>query len=280
LLLNFSFGVLDGSNISRRIQMNFKKLHLFLPICLSLFSGSLSAALLWVGDLSGNLGTIDTLSGDVNVIGNMGVSMTDIAFDPDGNLYGINFDSLYSINTSTAAVSLVGDHGLASGSKNSLVFGSNGTLYAANSTFYSLNTTTGASTVIGNGGGAYFSSGDLAFIAGQLFLSSTGGVSGDILVALDESTGIGSSVGEIGYSAVYGLATDNNVDLYGVTGTNVISVNTLTGAGSLLLDYGGNGLGAAWGSAFYDEARDVPEPSIIAIMSLGLIGFGAKRLRN
>jgi sugar lactone lactonase YvrE len=131
-----------------------------------------AAPVLWSGDSSGRLGTVDVATGDVNVIGSMGVTMTDIAFDPDGNLWGITFGSLYKIDKTTATSTLVGNLGT---SANSLVFNSSGVLYTANSSLYTIDTTTGAASLVGNGGDSYSSSGDLAFVDGNLFLSSTGG---------------------------------------------------------------------------------------------------------
>ena len=42
-----------------------------------------------VDDAVGNLGTVDVATGSASVIGNMGVTMTDIAFSPTGQLFGV-----------------------------------------------------------------------------------------------------------------------------------------------------------------------------------------------
>src|SRR5262245_19195806 len=137
-----------------------------------------------VHDAAGVLGTLDVATGTVTVIGNMGVTMTDIAFDPAGNLFGLSFSSLYSINPTTAAVTLIGDHGILGG--NALVFASNGTLYGAGfqtTNLFTINPSTGVSSVVGNMG--FSSGGDLAFNGGNFFLASTS----TQLIQVNPSTG-------------------------------------------------------------------------------------------
>lgn len=242
-----------------------------------MMAASVSAApVLWVDDSSGKLGKVDVATGAVTMVGDMGIAMTDIAFDPSGNLFGISFSKLYSINQVSAVPTLIGDLGT---SLNSLVFSSIGTLYGANTSLYSIDTLTGHASNIGNGGVAYGSSGDLAFVNGNLYLSSTSPVS-DSLIQIDKATGAGTNIGSIGVRNVFGMATNDNVHLYGVAGTSIYSIDPLTGYGDFLVNYGGHGLGAANGTAFfYESVSTVPEPEfyLMLLAGLGLLGYVVAR---
>lgn len=134
----------------------------------------MAGPLLHIDDPAGKLGTVDVENSVVKVIGDTGRILTDIAFNNAGNLFGISFDQLFSADKTTAATTLIGNYG--SGiSLNLLVFGANGTLHAANDSLYSIDTSTGRANSIvsdGNNPVSYNSSGDLAFVAGGMFLSS------------------------------------------------------------------------------------------------------------
>jgi hypothetical protein len=226
-----------------------------------------ASPVLWSGDSSGRLGTVDVATGNVNVIGSMGATMTDIAFDPNGNLWGITFGSLYKIDKTTAASTLIGNLGT---SANSLVFDSSGVLYTANSSLYTVNTSTGAASLVGDLGGPFSSSGDLAFVGGELFLSAS--VGRDSLVKINTSDGSGSLIGNIGFPSVFGLASPNGTDLFGLAGNNILSIDPTTGNGASILDYSGQGLGPAFGSAFVTEAV-VPIPAAAWLFGSGLLSL-------
>ena len=236
-----------------------------------------SAPTLWINDSAGNLGTVDVATGNVNVIGNSGRVLTDIAFDSAGNLFGVDFDNLYSVNATTGATTLIGSLGPVT-SFNALVFGSNGTLYGASNNLYTVNTSTGAATSIGPIG--FASAGDLAFLNSVLYLTTSNGQ----LVSLNTATGAGTLIGATGIANLFGLAAPAGGPLFGVAGTNIYNVSPVTGAASLTMGFGGRGLSGANGQAFIDEAQveevQAPEPSTFLLLSGGLVAVAWRRMKR
>lgn len=231
---------------------------------------------LWVSTGNGQLATVDVSNGATTVVGNTsGIALTDIAFSPTGELYGISFTDLYKVNATTAALTLVGGLGSVFGTANALVFGADGTLYMAGSALYKVNTSTGAASAIGSGIG-FSSGGDLAFVGGDLYMASNA----SDLIKINTSTGVGSKVGALGVANMFGLATPDNATLYGVAGQNVYTVNTSTGAATFSSTFAPNLGGGAFGLAFKSEAGgSVPEPVSLALVGAALLGAGAARRR-
>ena len=93
------------------------------------FQSALALPVVYIDDSAGLLGKVDVQTGATTIIGATGVALTDIAFDASGNLFGVSFTDFYKINPLTAATTLVGSLGV--NDANSLVFGSDGTLYSA-----------------------------------------------------------------------------------------------------------------------------------------------------
>ena len=237
-----------------------------------------NAAVVHVNDENGVLGTVDTDTGVATVIGAIGVVLTDIAFAPDGTLYGISFDSVYVIDANTAAATLIGLHGIPSA--NALVFGSDGTLYAAgidtNGTdLYTVDTGTGAATSLGALG--VNSGGDLAFVGADLYLST----GDDRLVQIDLSGPAASDIGGFGVANVFGIASPGDGTLFGVAGTDIFEVDLGTGMISNLMDFSGQGLGDAFGQSFFSEAAPVPLPGAFALFgSVAVIGAARRRFKR
>jgi hypothetical protein len=231
---------------------------------------------LWIDDAFGNIGTVDVSTGASTVIGNSGVSLTDIAFDPNGNLYGVTFTSLYKINTSTGLATLVGNLGdIVNGGANALVFAPDGTLYAASSlseNLFTVNPATGAATAVA-GSLRVGSAGDLAFNGGNLFMTSRS----NTLIRIDNLAGpvSGTIVGPLGFPDVLALATGSDGVLYGAEGTQLLQINTTTGAATKLINYFGNALAGAEGATIFPEVASVPEPTSLVLGSIGILaGFG------
>jgi hypothetical protein len=192
-------------------------------------------ALLYVCDSSGDLATIDTaqasLSTPVNFIKNTGIDWNDIAFSPQGVLYGIDnsYDTnLFRIDATTGATTYIGSLGT---QVNSLAFAQSGTLYAANDSLWQINTSTGAANFV-TGLGGFESAGDLALDTnGNLFLSTTAGE----LVTVNPATETAFDVGSITDSNVEALAYADQT-LYGVDASYnaLLSIDTATGQSNLL----------------------------------------------
>jgi len=235
-------------------------------------SAATAAPVMHVHDSFGNLGTVDVATGTVTVIGNMGVVMTDIGFDPAGNLYGLSFTGFYAINPTTAAATFIGNHGVPGA--NALVFATDGTAYAAgvsSTQLYTINPVTGAGTSLGTMG--FASGGDLAFFGGDLYLAD----SLSRLVKIDLANLANTAVvGSFGVSGVFGLATGNDNTLYAVAGTTIYTVDVTTGAATNPVNFGGQGLGQAFGQSFFTEARatPVPEPFALGLFGVGLAALG------
>lgn len=157
---------------------------------------------------------LDPTTKQVTTIGNFGgcSSVIDIAIDKGGTIFATTFGGLYKIDKLTAACTFVSSGGY----PNSLSFVPVGTLdpnvealvgYNGGQ-YVRIDTTTGTTTVIGNLGGGYSSSGDVvSLIGGGTYLTVTGNNCNDCIVSIDPSTGaLVSLIGQVGHNQVFGLA--------------------------------------------------------------------------
>lgn len=174
----------------------------------------------------------DTKIGSINT----SEAVVDIAWDGSA-LYGVASSNLIRIDTNTGAATNIGNLGRSS--INALTFDNKGSLYASgiDGNLYKVDKMTGSATVLGNTG--YASSGDLAFSKdGTLYATVISTSASDALVKIDPATAKATIVGAIGFNNVYGLTYQNDT-MYGLTDSGeLLTVNTITGAGSLLRNTG------------------------------------------
>ena len=86
---------------------------------LSALAFSQSGTLYALGQLDGNLYTIDTTTGAMTTVGNVGVALgstiNSLAFSAGGTLYATLDDALYTINTTTGLATAIGDPAMGTG---------------------------------------------------------------------------------------------------------------------------------------------------------------------
>ncbi|MGA2496209.1 MAG: hypothetical protein ABSH20_00625 [Tepidisphaeraceae bacterium] len=175
-----------------------------------------AAPIIYVHDAHATLAMLDLSTGNSGVIGTLPSVMTDIALSPSGELFGVDFTSLWRIDLATAQGTCIGATGH---SLNALTFAPDGTLYAAGlGDLFTLDTGTGAATFIGSVS-PYESAGDLVFdSAGQLLLTTTD----NQLLGLDPHSARPTLIGNLDHTSVFGLAMVDGV-LYGVSDTERVS---------------------------------------------------------
>lgn len=201
---------------------------------------------IWMHDALGRLGVLDLADGAFTMIGPMGVVLTDLAFAPDGQLYGLTFNEFFKVGRD-GSLTRIGRHGVPCG--NALEIGPDGIGYAMGCSgdgLYSVNLATGYSELLFRTG--YRSAGDLAWRGGALMLAARD-FGSDRLVELDLKRGAALDVGPFGVGNVYGLATGPDGRLYAGAGAAYYAVDALSGRAARLGDYAEAGLAEVYGWA-------------------------------
>ncbi len=233
---------------------------------------------MYVVDSANHLLTVDVQSGQVDRVDGGFAQLTDIAFDPQGTLYGITAVYVYEIDVQRGWSTLIGAHGFGNPTNPSgidaLTFGADGVLYGAgNDILISIDPDTGAGTALGNLSG-YSSSGDLAVdSAGRLLLTTDAGA----LVEVHPDGSGATRIGSLPYDDIYALASNGDGDIYGIRSTNeLVSVDPVTGNASIITELQADFLiGRAWGASFPDQF--IPEPATLVLLLTGLGVIGSRR---
>jgi hypothetical protein len=208
----------------------------------------------YIVDIFGNLATLDLSTKRLTIVGNSGTPISDLAFAPDGTLYGITFTDFYKIDPETGAATLVGHTG-ASGLVG-LRFDSRGRAFAASAsqpTLYHINPSTGVATAIGSMA-PFVAEGGLVFFNDHLLLSGTNvpDASKTFLVTLDLQTGAPLEAVRIGLRDLYGLASTGKHELYGFAHKNLYRLfpNRTSDRDQLLSNLARTGIGQIVGAAY------------------------------
>jgi len=191
----------------------------------------------------GNLYAISTTNAAATRIGPLGTSaLNGLVFSTQGTLYGSGGTSLYTIDTSTGAASLVGS--------------------------------TGSTTLV--------SAGDLAFLNGTLYETvENPQAKYSALISVSTVNGAATLIGTmVNDPNAYGLVNAGGT-LYMVDGKQLYTVDPATAVASLVHSYDAPGLSGANGAAYAGEAIPaIPEPSSGRALLIGLLVVGAIACRR
>ncbi len=262
--------------LPRQSQVSISKA-LVVALFFSCTSALAGPVLLHANDAWGNLFTVDVATREASLVGNTGIVLTDIAFDGTGRLFGVTATELYQIDMLTATPTFVGLIE-ASRSVNALVFGADGTLWAADSsTLLQLDPTLGAGTAAMPLAG-YASAGDLAFDAGgRLLLTTNAGA----LIHLDTAGNVVNTIGMLPAVNVYGFARGPDDVLYGLASDRtLLTIDPLTGEATPTgLITGDFALGSINGTSFTTEAY-IPEPATVLLAGIAFAVLVGTRNRR
>ncbi|MGI9275750.1 MAG: VCBS domain-containing protein [Endozoicomonas sp.] len=164
-------------------------------------------------------------------------NIEDLALRSDGVLYALNTQGVHSINPITGSSTLLYSNIPPLLYRESIAISPDGILYGLTNTkrIWGNNTITGENLLnlpmIG-----YEGSGALTYYNGKLYLTehSTDPNGNDSLIEIDINNNFSVSVvGDVGYADVNGLSVSGDNKLYGISGNNVLEINTTTGAGTV-----------------------------------------------
>jgi hypothetical protein len=249
-------------------------------LCLFVYSGLASAALIGVNWGSGDLFSVNETTGatvalsraDINHIGAL-------EYDSYGSLYGITTGSssaLYQIDANTGVTTAIGPLGVGFVFEGGLTFGSGGTAYgvnygnASNPGLFSINLSTGAATEIGIlSGGAHDFNG--------LTMRSDGMLVGldretDTLRLIDPLTAITSLLAVTPNVGDVGGFTSDGINGYFSNSANLYAVDLYTGAFQLVGNTGVEFSGLA--------STAVPIPPAVWLFGSGLAALVRFRRRR
>jgi len=230
----------------------------------------------YIASSNDNLATLNPTTGTITPIGQTSITLDGIGFSASGQLYGLGSDAnIYKVNTSTAALTLVGATNMSFSGGATLGASSNGTLYAVNGVgnIGTVNPNTGAATPLGNIGFTINSN-----------PSGNGGsglyeIGNGNLYSINPATGAGTLIGAGSYNTVIYALTYADGTMYAMeangSSPGIYSVNLATGNSTLVSNYNPSVVGDVYAAATLTTAS-VPEPTslVLVICVAALCGLG------
>jgi hypothetical protein len=170
-----------------------------------------------------------------------GERFDDIALHPNGNLYAVTTDGVYTLDPSTGiSVKLPGEPPI---SLDALGTAPDGTMYGAGGgQLFTVDPTTGNCVTVLNFPDGYASSGDLVVMdmGATIYVTVTDGTLNDpdLLLSVDVASMTTTVVGSTGFPCVWGLAT-YGAQLFGFTCMgHILKIDTATAASTILTSTG------------------------------------------
>ncbi len=255
-----------GSNVKRtsRIESEMKQFLVSLLIFAAFKSFGQEAIFATIA--GGDLYSFDVENCTRTFIGSTGHGFGDIAFTPNGELWGIISGDLYQIDTATANATLIGSTGIGAVS----LVGLDDTTLLAESGFnlYGINTNTGSSFYIDTIG--FQASGDLTWYDENLYLVTSAGQI--IKMTLDNSVSSILSIAPIGSNiptcegAVTASFTEDFNSIVGFNGPDLIKICQIDGSHQLLCP--SLNVGGTPGAASIRLASQTPTPTTCSMTSI------------
>ena len=157
------------------------------------------------------------------------LNVVDIAFDTSGTLYAIrNSGEVYSVNPEDGSTALVANAGINIGSiafdpTTNELYGTGKVIVGAKDKVYKIDLVNGGNTLIGNTG-FNVTTNSIEFDAdGNMYGIIGAPTEESELISIDKTSGVGASIGMMGYNEVTGLAFARS----GITGVQEAGNNSL-----------------------------------------------------
>ena len=223
---------------------------------------------IWIGDAHGDLYWVNHKTGVETLVGNMGRTMTDITWSPDGSLYGVDTDQskIWRIDPVTGQTTFVASIAGYDFS-NALTSDGAGNLYLAsvppfpnNTGFHiiKLELATGiVTTIVDLTVTGLFSAGDLAFHNGTLYLACDN----NILAGINITTGAVNSNPVLGLppgAAIFGIVIKADGTVYLSDINRLFKLNITTMQASLYYSFTTASINI-WGMASFNDYCLAPE---------------------